>query len=1219
MATTNSAKSEDFVVPSGTTLTDTQIANDGDHVTVEAGAIIDVDGVAIEAADETVTASGINNGVIEGTDGAFDFAGRFGTITNNGIIEGGFGIAVDGGFDTVVNNGTLNATNLGEDAFLADGVSGSFINTGTISAFNGEGVDSSRGIRLKEFISSIDNSGTIEADIGVQIYNGIDSFTNSGSIVGFNDEAVRLSEGFGTFINTGSIKSLSAQPAIDLHGGGDYFNNSGTITGADGIWLGHEGPEMFFINEFVNSGTISGSNGFAIAGALEINKFVNTGKIKSINGNALELEAEMGSFQNGATGEITSDNGIAVKLDSGAVSFSNSGLISGKDGVWLGVDHDVSSFVNDGEIIGTDGLGVSSDLGFGSFTNSGTIQGMYNAVHFVTGGSTFKNLESGNIISTNDNGFSSEGEITNLENAGTIQGSGGIALHDGAYLTQLTNSGTIIGTDWSALGIDGDFNEIINDGVIQSTGDSTAIWVANGGQRLINNGTISAQIDLDGNGVSIDGYIAEITNTGTVNGVGGFWLGEGVGQFSNSGTIQFGRWGGVSSDGDFANFTNSGTIKGILGESNAVRFNGGGKTFLNSASGVIETSIESDQNAVTIAGDAATVNEMDTFRNEGLIRGYGGVWLGANEESTLQKFENSSTIIATHDKSGVGTLGAIKDFFNTGIIRHGEGGIGVYYDKGDNFYNSGTIAGEGETGVAFISGIKKVQNAGTIRGSDLGLFVGGEFSTSLTNTGTIEALSSETRVRAAESTPTIGVGLLDGDISNSGTISGGVGIAFTANGDGRGTVSNAGVIRGTSGLAIDFEYLDGGSAVERDDVLNLLAGSSIDGSVAFGAGQDTLDVTGLGDQSLYLETSGLENFIAADEQLSVFDATSGKVAVVSKSTVSEAGSGGTSKNVSDVTNGIADIVSSNISGGDVEIGDNSTALGYAPTRRQSAAESAATDLAAQYVAPKGHAWISGFGGISGKDQAAVSRSVYGGLIAGTHAQFDKTTKFGGLFGYAASHQDISGGGQTVKTDTAISGLYGQSQIEGLTLSYSLLGGAGWHSSERAVGLETATADFRSWFLSPEIGVALPVYEDNSSAISVGGRIKYIGGVVLGYSETGSSADLTIGDQVISNAELAFDVSSIHVVGQNEHGNIKLNSKLGVSVNSNLGGSSVDVSMLGQDLSSSTPNETYYEAFGSVGLAAPIGEATNISASLNASVGSNGTYSGTAKIQLGGDF
>jgi hypothetical protein len=290
-------------------------------------------------------------------------------------------------------------------------------------------------------------------------------------------------------------------------------------------------------------------------------------------------------------------------------------------------------------------------------------------------------------------------------------------------------------------------------------------------------------------------------------------------------------------------------------------------------------------------------------------------------------------------------------------------------------------------------------------------------------------------------------------------------------------------------------------------------------------------------------------------------------------------------------------------------------MGYAPARPLGAAEAAADEFVATAASTGPEIWGKAFGGIANRrtDYSAV----LGGIIAGSHAAVGANTRLGGVVSVSGSRFDTVGG-QTITSSIGAAGFYGSTGLGDVTLSYSVLAGVAANHSERTVTAlvtETARADYASWFLSPELGVAIPLPLLDGVDTAAGFKVRYVGGGVGSYTETGSSQNLSVGTSAVNLLDARMEFTGTAQLAANDHGDVTLSATAGVLAQHNFGSA---VSIAGFPIAA-TPASFAYGAYGDVSLEAPIGATLAISASTGVEVRSDGASSASANLGLSATF
>ncbi|AJA09115.1 Putative secreted protein [Sphingopyxis fribergensis] len=778
--------------------------------------------------------------------------GRTATLNNSGTISGFLGLLANQSLETAIinNSGVIS----GQQSGLIGLNSGDLIINNEVGAQitgNGPAITSNAGtltvdndglirsntqaaINITTPDAVIDNSGTIQgATFGIttnpfQVSPGVvedrsinTTVNNSGSIVGLNNDGVRL-QGGGSVNNSGTISgqlnaqadgvSMFALVTQDLGTFSALVTNSaeGTITGVrSGVTLSSGGTVE-------NSGAIAGGGagiliqnglgGTPVSGAI-----TNSGSIVGGNGGAgLFGEGVVGfgefdSFTVTNSGEITgsASDGVAVNTTSDtAITITNAeggtitGAASGIETV-LGA----LTLTNAGTIRGNgtnQGVNAAPDAGVtitdggSSITNSGTISGnrlgittanYFNAATGQTEGRAINTsvVNSGSIIGENDDGVRLIGGGS-VENSGEIRGLAG-DFTDGismfAYVAQANEN-------YGASVANADGGEISGTrfGIILSGGGD----VANAGQIT---GVVGG-IFIQGTALNTDpgedrsGLTANVVNSGTITGTGPQ---QSLGQDGNGYGIGFG------SDMSTATLQNSGTITSeqSVGVSHGSLAD---LTVTNAASGVITGATSGIYGA---ASGTLIVDNAGTIRGEGTYDGFdavpdAGITIGTARSSVT----NSGTI------SGAGAG------ITTAYLFDDEIGQLVFLAAGTTVENSGTIAGESNDGVRLIGG-GSVTNSGAISGGGSALADG--ISMFRAEEQAADGYAATVSNGAAGTIDGARFGIIlsgGGSVDNAGTVVGELGgVVIQSQFDGEdagltGTLANSGSISSAVGTAVQF-------------------------------------------------------------------------------------------------------------------------------------------------------------------------------------------------------------------------------------------------------------------------------------------------------------------------------------------------------------------------------------------------------------------------------
>jgi hypothetical protein len=644
-------------------------------------------------------------------------------------------------------------------------------------------------------------------------------------------------------------------------------------------------------------------------------------------------------------------------------------------------------------------------------------------------------------------------------------------------------------------------------------------------------------------------------------------------------------------------------------------------TLTNTATGTI---------ASVFAGNAIGVGvyaAQDTnVTNAGTISGSapaGGYGIDAYRDSNVT---NSGTITGTGVSAGIGIAGTNANVTNTGTVSGTAGtrgyGLGVTANQDANVTNSGTISGTNSgtggpgsygIGIYAVSHNANVTNSGTITGTaangvGLGMWAN---TANVTNSGTISGSLAGIYANTANvvnsgtiSGGSVGITSSTANVTNAGTISGGqVGIhAYNA------SVTNSGIISGPIALQLS------GNA----DTLTLLPGSRIIGAINLGAGGGA--AAGLGERghSLALGSGNTINFGGGNQNLT-FNTLAGAT-VTGTTPVAVSGNQAAAidptsfaanwRSLADFTRGVSDAVpvfSGGTSGGSAPL---AFAGPDAPSRFDDVfaaipgLASAYASEAAVFKAPTltyadgTTVWARGFAGQRIQQQDGVlfrtANMFYGGMIgADFAARPDLRT---GLFlggGKTRTGIDLNQGG--ADSDLLFAGAYARYDIGASFLHGAIQGGSSRNTTTRTInnnlvagGIETASASFNGWYVSPELTFghrfALGQLADATYTLTPSARLRYLYGAFDGYTETGTTAPLTVGEQTANTVEERGEMKLTRSVAFGPTSQLSTSLSGGVLGTQRVGSSTVNAALLGQAIPFATPGQAnVWGGFGGLGL------------------------------------
>jgi hypothetical protein len=640
--------------------------------------------------------------------------------------------------------------------------------------------------------------------------------------------------------------------------------------------------------------------------------------------------------------------------------------------------------------------------------------------------------------------------------------------------------------------------------------------------------------------------------------------------------------------------TVTGTTSGITFNTGTVSSSGtiAGANFGIGASGPTTVT-----NSGTITGDRAVSSTTSvTVTNSGAIT---GVSRGVVEPGVGPVIvTNSGTITATAAAGeAVAAIGPVT-LTNSGTITAPFFAVIGVGNAPVTLTNSGTITSANITILANL-GTATVTNSGNISGVSQG--VSAFLAATVTNTGSISASSPA----GGQGIGTFGVasvnnsGLISGgthgifaqsvNVTNSGTISGAHGITL-ALGIGSSTAGsilvNSGAIIGTGGTAIDF-------GISQADSLTFLPGSRVTGLINLGA-HDAVNFVGGGNWAYTFGAPNSPGTATINAGGAPFVVAGNVVAVLDPTPF-----GFADKNLMDFTRGVSGILGTLGGAGAAPNGPISAA--FAPSDGGGIA--ARVDDAFAAIPALAYAGRDGMVFKNPTMVTAEGRSVWARGFGGEHVQDAdgpmlraRTTFVGGAVGFdMVARPDLRlgafvGGGQSrlaidlnagsTNTDTGFAGVYGRWGFASFGaasfLDFALHGGGSSNSTTRTInsnvapgGLEIATASYSSGYVSPELKYGIDVPLGARYTLTPSAQVRYVAGFFGGYTESGSSANFTVGSRTIQDIEERGELKLTRtmMVG----GDLLLASgHVGVLGIERLGDTTVNTVLLGANLPFVTP-------------------------------------------------
>lgn len=413
-------------------------------------------------------------------------------------------------------------------------------------------------------------------------------------------------------------------------------------------------------------------------------------------------------------------------------------------------------------------------------------------------------------------------------------------------------------------------------------------------------------------------------------------------------------------------------------------------------------------------------------------------------------------------------------------------------------------------------------------------------------------------------------------VSNGGT---GITIGSSANS----LLVNSGVISAPDGVAVQFIVSAADPAT-----LTLQQGSFIVGAINMIGAGDSVNVNAV-NQNLTFNTltgvniAGTAPYVVNGNRIVSVDPTGFGVTDRGLMDFTRAVSATLGGRVSDTSNGVAGrggalgfaAFDDSVSRFDDAFGQ---AMGYAK-----APSDAVLFKNPTATAPDGTTvWAKGFYGrhIQPADAPAL-RSVtnfYGGAI-GADKLMRPDLRLGGFIGGGAIDSTIDFNAGKAKSDVVFAGVYGRKELGAAFVDFALLGGHTGNNTTRNInnnlvanGLESATASFGGWFFSPEVAAGYRYDLAPGWSLTPAARLRYLVASYDGFTESGSTANMTAAGRTLQNAEERGDVTLTRTL-LSDTGRLQVGLTAGVLGQQRTGSGTVNAILLGQALAFATPGKS----------------------------------------------
>lgn len=271
-------------------------------------------------------------------------------------------------------------------------------------------------------------------------------------------------------------------------------------------------------------------------------------------------------------------------------------------------------------------------------------------------------------------------------------------------------------------------------------------------------------------------------------------------------------------------------------------------------------------------------------------------------------------------------------------------------------------------------------------------------------------------------------------------------------------------------------------------------------------------------------------------------------------------------------------------------------------------------------------WVSGFGSYADHDgTAATLDHTYDhfGVATGYDWQPSSALTLGAMVGYGTGSFDTDSrfaGSFDNSADGAFAGFYGRADLaNSMFVDFALSSGLLSHSDSRFVndnlaplGVSSASADYDSWWLSPELTLGMEISDVMGSQWSYipSASIRYALQSVDGYTETGPSA----ANATVNAHDVAMLETRLELAGMRDFELATLRGhfggRFGWQHRSAMGDDAVAITMIGQNNSVSTFSQDGSTVYVGVDAAMDVGNSASVA------LGGEYSFSGTVQALRG---
>jgi outer membrane autotransporter protein len=243
-------------------------------------------------------------------------------------------------------------------------------------------------------------------------------------------------------------------------------------------------------------------------------------------------------------------------------------------------------------------------------------------------------------------------------------------------------------------------------------------------------------------------------------------------------------------------------------------------------------------------------------------------------------------------------------------------------------------------------------------------------------------------------------------------------------------------------------------------------------------------------------------------------------------------------------------------------------------------------------------WARGFGGYRVQQADGVllrtSSTFYGGAI-GIEKQVRYDLRVGAFAGGGTTRSTIELNSGDTDSNLGFGGLYARFFRGASFLTAAVQGGGSRNDTTRNInnnlaagGIETAKASYAGWYVSPELkfghNVALGQVFGAQHTLTPSLQVRYLYGSFGGYTETGSTANLTVNSQTVQTLEERAELKLTRTTMLNANFALLIDITGGALGVQRVGSNTVNAALLGQAIPFATPGKAdVWGGFGGLGI------------------------------------